>query len=65
MPVETIERDFRTRVCEKVSLASEGVDRYRVFTPFRFEDGDHLDVEHELLAGIECSEPATLQRPMC
>ena len=44
MAVETIERDFRDKVCDKVRLASEGVDRYRVFTPFLFEDGDHLAI---------------------
>jgi len=40
--VETIERDFKQKVCDQVRLASEGMDRYRIFTPFRFEDGDHL-----------------------
>ena len=42
MSVETIERDFREKVCAKVRLTSEGMDRYRIFTPFLFEDGDHL-----------------------
>lgn len=44
MTVENIERDFREKVCAKVRLAGEGVDRYRVFTPFLFEDGDHLAI---------------------
>ncbi len=44
MTVETIERDFRDKVSAKVRLASEGVGRYRVFTPFMFEDGDHLAI---------------------
>lgn len=44
MTVETIETDFRRKVGESVRLASEGVNRYRVFTPFLFEDGDHLAV---------------------
>jgi len=44
MPIEDIERDFRHKVCEQLRLASEGIDRYRVFTPFLFEDGDHLAV---------------------
>ncbi|MEK6814262.1 MAG: DUF1828 domain-containing protein [Nitrospirota bacterium] len=44
MPIETIERDFKEKVCESLRLASEGVDRYRVFTPFLFEDGDHLAI---------------------
>jgi hypothetical protein len=44
MTTETIERDFCDKVCAKIRLASEGVDRYRVFTPFLFEDGDHLAI---------------------
>jgi hypothetical protein len=44
MRPETIERDFREKVCEKLRLTSEGLNRYRVFTPFMFEDGDHLAI---------------------
>ena len=44
MTADSIEREFRDRVSAKVRLANEGVDRYRVFTPFRFEDGDHLAI---------------------
>jgi len=44
MSIETIERDFKAKVCAKIRLEGEGVDRYRVFTPFLFEDGDHLAV---------------------
>lgn len=44
MTIETIERDFKTKVCEKIRLSGEGVDRFRVLTPFLFEDGDHLAV---------------------
>jgi hypothetical protein len=44
MPIETIEQDFKQKVCKSLRLASEGVDRYRVFTPFLFEDGDHLAI---------------------
>lgn len=44
MTVETIEQEFRRKVCEKVRLSSEGLDRFRVFTPFLFEDGDHLAI---------------------
>jgi hypothetical protein len=44
MPIETIEQDFKQKVCESLRLASEGVDRYRVLTPFLFEDGDHLAI---------------------
>jgi hypothetical protein len=42
--IENITRDFRTKVCESVRIESEGVDRFRVFTPFMLQDGDHLAV---------------------
>ena len=44
MTSEKIETDFRNRVGEKIHLEAEGHDRFRVFTPFRFEDGDHLSI---------------------
>jgi hypothetical protein len=44
MKIETIERDFKEKVSSKISLQLEGVERYRVFTPFMFDDGDHLAV---------------------
>ncbi len=42
MSVESIEREFKEKVCDRVRLVSEGVNRYQVFTPFQFADGDHL-----------------------
>jgi len=42
MSVTTITQNFRQKVCEQVRVETEGIDRYRVFTPFLFEDGDHL-----------------------
>lgn len=44
MSVQTITQNFRQKVCDQVRVEAEGVDRYRVFTPFLFEDGDHLVV---------------------
>lgn len=44
MSVQAIERAFKDKVCEKIELHGEGVDRFRVFTPFLFEDGDHLAI---------------------
>ena len=38
----TIERDFRKNVSAQITLQAEGLDRFRVFTPFQFDDGDHL-----------------------
>ena len=44
MTVESIERDFRDKVSAQIRLAAEGLDRFRVFTPSLFDDGDHLAV---------------------
>lgn len=44
MTITSIVSDFRAKVCDQVQLEQEGVDRYRVFTPFLFEDGDHLAI---------------------
>lgn len=44
MSIESIERDFHEKVSAKVRLSAEGVDRFRVLTPFLFDDGDHLSI---------------------
>ena len=44
MTLDTIEKDFREKISAKIRLAGEGINRYRVFTPFLFEDGDHLAI---------------------
>lgn len=41
---DSIRQDFRRRVCEQIDLEQEGENRFRVNTPFRFEDGDHFTV---------------------
>jgi hypothetical protein len=44
MELDSVVRDFRSKVCEQLRLAQEGENRFRVFTPFMFEDGDHLAI---------------------
>ena len=44
MSIETIEQDFHRKVSQKIRLSREGIDRFRVFTPFLFDDGDHLAI---------------------
>lgn len=39
-----IEKEFKEKVCKEIHLLEEGVNRYRIFTPFQFEDGDHLSI---------------------
>jgi hypothetical protein len=41
---ESIEEAFRQRVSAEIRLDPEGIDRFRVFTPFMFADGDHLGI---------------------
>ena len=44
MTIVSIEKEFRQKVSGEVRLLREGGDRYRIFTPFRFEDGDHFAI---------------------
>ncbi|HPY89547.1 MAG TPA: DUF1828 domain-containing protein, partial [Lentisphaeria bacterium] len=57
MNTTTIEQDFREKVCRSVRIEKEGVKRYRVFTPFLFEDGDHLAIAmHQTETGWTLSD---------
>lgn len=51
MSPDVIERDFKAKICEQVNISAEGVDRYRVLTPFMFDDGDHLVIVLRKQAG--------------
>lgn len=42
--IEQIEHEFTEKVSEQIRLREEGVDKFRVLTPFRYDDGDHLVV---------------------
>lgn len=44
MSVDSIEQAFKEKVCDALQLQQEGIDRYRVVTPFMFDDGDHLGI---------------------
>lgn len=44
MSIEGIQQQFHEKVSAKIRLAPEGLSRYRVFTPFLLEDGDHLAI---------------------
>ena len=44
MSIHSIEQEFMEKVSAKVRLMEEGLGRYRVFTPFQFDDGDHLAI---------------------
>ena len=42
--LEEIERDFKEMIGGEVQIKSEGKERYRIFTPFMFADGDHFSI---------------------
>ncbi|HJX50500.1 MAG TPA: DUF1828 domain-containing protein [Candidatus Nanoarchaeia archaeon] len=42
MNLNLIEEDFKKKVCEKIKIIPEGKDRFQIFTPFIFGDGDHI-----------------------
>ena len=42
--MDPIQSAFSKSVCSQISLVQEGLNRYRVFTPFYFDDGDHLAI---------------------
>ena len=44
MTFENIEKDFIEKFSSKIRIVPDGKERFRVFTPFRFDDGDHLAI---------------------
>jgi hypothetical protein len=44
MIAESVLRELKDRVCDQIDLRQEGNDRFIVFTPFRFDDGDHFGI---------------------
>ena len=44
MSTDIIQRQFQQSVASEVTLAPEGADRFRVFIPFGFDDGDEFAI---------------------
>jgi len=44
MDIKEFERIFKKSVCDEISLTSVGIDRYRISSPFQFDDGDHIKI---------------------
>ena len=42
MNIKHTKNEFLQKVCADIRIVEEGINRYRVFTPFTFDDGDHL-----------------------
>lgn len=57
--LETMERDFRRTVSQKIRLLDEGIDRFRVLT--LLEDGDHLAIVRKR-EGARCDSSVPRRR---
>ncbi len=44
MEIKEIESLFRSKVSQQIEIFSEGINRFKVFTPFQFDDGDSLSI---------------------
>jgi len=44
MNTEQIKSDFQKKVSSAITLYQEGTNRFRVFSPFQFEDGDFFSI---------------------
>jgi len=57
-----IVKSFRDRVCAEIDLEPSGLNRYIVYTPFMFDDGDHFVVvlRHEGDSWVLSDEGHTL-----
>lgn len=42
MNTTQLEREFKRKVSAEIDVEPEGIDRYIVYTPFMFDDGDHF-----------------------
>lgn len=51
MAIQEVEREFKQKVCDRIKVVPEGIDRFRVFTPFVFDDGDHLSIVLKKIQG--------------
>ncbi len=39
-----IENKLKEKVSDEISLEEEGINRFRIFNPYEFDDGDHFSI---------------------
>ena len=42
MNATELKKEFKRKVCDEIDVEPEGIDRFIVYTPFMFDDGDHF-----------------------
>lgn len=51
MNTAELRKEFKRKVCEEIDVEPEGLQRFVVYTPFMFDDGDHFVIVLKKLAG--------------
>jgi len=44
MNATELQKEFKRKICEEIEVEPEGLDRFVVYTPFMFDDGDHFAI---------------------
>lgn len=44
MDIDQFEKEIKKDICEEISLAQINTNKFRVITPFQFDDGDHIKI---------------------
>lgn len=44
MDISQIQKQFQEKVSKEIEILREGTNRFRIFTPFQFDDGDKLPI---------------------
>ncbi len=44
MEILEIEKQFNTKICEQIDIEAESENRFKIYTPFIFSDGDHISI---------------------
>ena len=42
--ISDIESALKDKISREISLKEEGVNRFRIFNPYEFDDGDHFSI---------------------
>ena len=50
--ISDIESALKDKISREISLKEEGVNRFRIFNPYEFDDGDHFPFFSKKKTGI-------------
>ena len=44
MNATELQKEFKRKICAEIDVEPEGLDRFIIYTPFMFDDGDHFTI---------------------